>query len=57
MVETDAPYAAPIPHRGKRNEPIYVVEIDQYSASLKREDENIGREKLLENSKKMFGFW
>jgi TatD DNase family protein len=25
MVETDAPYLAPIPHRGKRNEPSYVV--------------------------------
>jgi TatD DNase family protein len=26
MVETDAPYLAPDPHRGKRNEPSYVVE-------------------------------
>jgi len=26
MVETDAPYLAPAPHRGKRNEPAYVVE-------------------------------
>jgi TatD DNase family protein len=25
LVETDAPYLAPIPHRGKRNEPAYVV--------------------------------
>lgn len=25
MVETDAPFLAPIPHRGKRNEPAYVV--------------------------------
>jgi TatD DNase family protein len=25
MVETDAPYLAPIPHRGKRNEPAFVV--------------------------------
>ncbi len=25
MVETDAPYLAPVPHRGKRNEPAYVV--------------------------------
>jgi len=27
FVETDCPYLAPIPHRGKRNEPAYVVEI------------------------------
>ena len=57
MVETDAPYAAPIPHRGKRNEPFYVVEIAKAIASIRGEDENIVREKLLENSKKMFGFW
>ena len=27
LVETDAPYLAPTPHRGKRNEPAYTVEI------------------------------
>ena len=26
MVETDAPYLAPLPYRGKRNEPAYVAE-------------------------------
>jgi TatD DNase family protein len=26
LVETDAPYLAPLPHRGGRNEPAYVVE-------------------------------
>ena len=26
LIETDAPYLAPIPHRGKRNEPAYIVE-------------------------------
>lgn len=26
LVETDAPYLAPVPHRGRRNEPSYVVE-------------------------------
>jgi TatD DNase family protein len=34
LVETDAPYLAPIPHRGKRNEPAFVVEtLRQLSAT------------------------
>jgi TatD DNase family protein len=35
MVETDAPYLAPIPHRGKRNEPAYVVETLALLAELR----------------------
>ena len=27
MSETDSPYVAPVPYRGKRNEPVYVKEI------------------------------
>ena len=27
LAETDAPYLAPVPHRGKRNEPAYVAEV------------------------------
>jgi TatD DNase family protein len=35
MVETDAPYLAPIPHRGQRNEPSYVVKTAEQLATLK----------------------
>ncbi len=35
MFETDAPYLAPIPHRGKRNEPLFVKDVAQYVATLK----------------------
>jgi len=35
MLETDAPYLAPKPHRGKRNEPIYVKEVAARVAKLK----------------------
>ncbi|HLJ62821.1 MAG TPA: TatD family hydrolase [Stellaceae bacterium] len=35
LVETDAPYLAPIPHRGKRNEPAYVTHTAACLAELK----------------------
>ena len=35
LVETDSPYLAPIPYRGKKNEPKYVVEVGQCAAELK----------------------
>ncbi|MCG6535066.1 MAG: TatD family hydrolase [Syntrophales bacterium LBB04] len=35
LVETDAPYPAPAPHRGKRNEPAYVVKTAEKVAELK----------------------
>ena len=35
MIETDAPYLAPIPHRGKRNEPAFVVEVARTVADIK----------------------
>jgi TatD DNase family protein len=35
LVETDAPYLAPIPHRGRRNEPAYIVETAALVAGLR----------------------
>lgn len=34
LVETDAPYLAPPPYRGKRNEPAYVVHTAQVGAEV-----------------------
>ena len=34
MVETDAPYLAPVPHRGKRNEPAFVRHTAEFAAGL-----------------------
>ena len=34
LIETDAPYLAPMPHRGKTNEPAFVVHTGQFMADL-----------------------
>lgn len=39
LVETDAPYLAPMPHRGKRNEPSYVAHTNKVLAELKNVSE------------------
>ncbi|MCY7294056.1 TatD family hydrolase [Alteromonas sp. a30] len=35
LVETDSPWLAPVPHRGKQNQPGYVLEVAEYIAKLK----------------------
>ena len=35
LVETDAPWLAPVPHRGRQNEPQYVVEVAEKVAEIK----------------------
>jgi TatD DNase family protein len=36
LLETDAPFMAPMPHRGKRNEPAYTVHIAEKLAEIKK---------------------
>ncbi|TNH44044.1 metal-dependent hydrolase [Photorhabdus luminescens] len=35
LIETDSPYLAPVPHRGKENQPAYVRDVAEYMAVLK----------------------
>jgi TatD DNase family protein len=52
--ETDAPYVAPVPFRGHRNEPLHVREVYKRIAELRGEDEEVVRVQLLENARRLF---
>lgn len=54
MSETDAPFAAPVPYRGKRNEPAYVVDIIKKIAEIKKLDLETVAEQLLKNTQRFF---
>jgi TatD DNase family protein len=54
IIETDAPYLAPVPYRGKRNEPSYTLKVVEKLAEIYNTDsEKIG-EITTENAKKLF---
>jgi TatD DNase family protein len=55
MSETDAPYVAPAPFRGKRNEPAYVLHTVTKLAELKRVSEDEMKAQIWENGKRIFG--
>lgn len=55
LSETDAPYVAPKPYRGKRNEPAYVVEVVKAIAEIRGEPLERVREQLAANARRVFG--
>ena len=55
QAETDAPYVAPVPYRGQRNEPSYVIEVYKKIAEIRGEDPEAVRLELLRNAKRVFG--
>tara|TARA_A100001011_G_C14212939_1_gene800710 strand:+ start:63 stop:860 length:798 start_codon:yes stop_codon:yes gene_type:complete len=54
LVETDSPYLAPPPFRGKRNEPSYVVNVAKIMANYFNIDENIFRKTTSDNFNQLF---
>ena len=56
MLETDAPYLAPEPHRGKRNEPSYVPLIAETLAQTKGVDVEEVARVTTENAHRLFPF-
>lgn len=54
LIETDCPYLAPVPYRGKRNEPAYVVKVAEMIASIRGlSTEEVARA-TQENGKRVF---
>ena len=49
--DTDSPYVAPVPYRGKRNEPVYVKEIVKKIAEIKNLPEEEVAKAIVTNAK------
>lgn len=52
--ETDAPYVAPIPHRGRRCEPWMVQEVYKKIADIRGEEYEVVRAQLVANAEKLY---
>ncbi|MCC7549295.1 MAG: TatD family hydrolase [Burkholderiales bacterium] len=55
LVETDAPYLAPVPHRGKRNEPAFVRHVAEHVAELRGMSLEALAAATTENFQRLFG--
>jgi TatD DNase family protein len=54
MSETDCPFVAPVPYRGKRNEPVYVIEVVKKMAQIRGISEEDCAKALLQTAIEMF---
>jgi TatD DNase family protein len=54
LIETDSPYLAPVPHRGKRNEPAYVVRVLETVAAVREEGTDTLASQLIANFTDLF---
>ncbi len=54
LSETDSPFVAPVPHRGKRNSPLYVPEVVSKLAEIRGENSDDFKKVLVSNAKRLF---
>jgi len=54
QIETDSPYLAPIPHRGKRNEPAFVIEVARQIGELRGITAEAVGQQTSENFRRFF---
>ena len=54
LIETDSPFLAPVPHRGKRNEPAYVMQVNKKLAEIKEISEEECARITTENFFRLF---
>jgi len=54
LSETDCPYAAPLPHRGKRNEPSFVFLVAGRISDIRKGDKNVVLQALVNNARRVF---
>ena len=56
LIETDSPFLAPVPHRGKRNEPAFVENVANYMADLRSTELITIAKESSKNAKDLFKF-
>lgn len=55
LIETDCPYLTPVPNRGKRNEPSYVVDTGKFICNQLQMDEEEFKRQINKNYDQLFG--
>ncbi len=55
LIETDSPYLAPVPYRGKQNQPAYVRNVCEFLAELKNKSVSDVARITRENTEQLFG--
>ena len=57
LIETDSPFLAPVPKRGQRNEPAFVVHVAELLATLRGVTLEELADQTKANAERLFGAW